>query len=210
MQSHNRLTPSVHGLPGARAVRRSWQRSQVRWLLILGDLALVNLAALAALWLGIQRSAWWLAVASWDSFLVWFIFLSAIWFVLAQVFDLYDLRIAGMPRRAIRGTLFAVLGTFAVYVLIYFIATPQTLPRHLIVFFALFAALGLTLWRVGFALAMGAGPLARRVVIVVGGGQRARTDRSIARTCSQLLSRRRGIRSKCCARSGTRDCGEKH
>lgn len=173
MQSQNRLKESYPALPGARTSRRSWQRSQVHRLLILGDLVLVNLAALAALWLGVQRSAWWLAVASWDAFLAWFIFLSALWFVMAQVLDMYDLRIAGLPRRAIRATLMAVFGTFAMYVLIYFIATPQTLPRHLIVFFAAFAALSLTLWRGGFALAVGAGPLARRVVIV-GGGDSAR------------------------------------
>lgn len=169
MQSQNHLKETYHAQPGARVPRRSWQRSQVRWLLILGDLVLVNLAAFAALWLGVQRSAWWLAVASWDTFLIWFIFLSALWFVMAQVSDLYDLRIAGLPRRAMRGTLLAVLGTFAAYVVIYFIATPQTLPRHLIVFFAVFAAFCLTLWRGGFALAVGAGPLARRVVIVGGG-----------------------------------------
>jgi exopolysaccharide biosynthesis polyprenyl glycosylphosphotransferase len=175
MQSQNRLKETYPALPGARAARRSWQRSQVRRLLILGDLVLVNLAAFAALWLGVQRSAWWLAVASWDAFLAWFIFLSALWFVMAQVLDLYDLRIAGLPRRAIRATLMAVLGTLAVYVVIYFIAAPQTLPRHLIVFFAGFAAVGLTLWRGGFALAVGAGPLARRVVMV-GGGESARVS----------------------------------
>lgn len=169
MQSQNRLNKTYPTRSGARASHRSWQRSQVRWLLILGDLVLVNLAAFAALWLGVQRSAWWLAVASWDTFSLWFIFLSALWFVMAQLSDLYDMRIAGLPRRAIRGTLIAVLGTFAVYLVIYFVAAPQTLPRNLIVFFALLAAFCLTLWRGGFALAVGAGPLARRVVIVGGG-----------------------------------------
>lgn len=173
MQSQNHLHKEYHALSSARAARRSWQRSQVRWLLILGDLALVNLVAFGALWLGVQRSVWWLAVASWDIFLVWFIFLSALWFVMAQILDLYDLRIAALPRRAVRGALLAILGVFAVYLLLYFIAAPQTLPRHLIMFFALPAAFVLTLWRGGFALAVGAGPLARRVAIV-GGGDSAR------------------------------------
>lgn len=152
-----------------RAARFSLQRSQLRWTLVLGDLALVNLAALAALWLGIQRSTWWLAVGTWDSFSLWFLSLSALWFVMAQVMDLYDLRVAGLPRRAVGATLKVVAATLAIYLVAYFIAAPQTLPRHLIVFFAVIAAALLSLWRAGFALALGAGPLARRVAVVGGG-----------------------------------------
>jgi exopolysaccharide biosynthesis polyprenyl glycosylphosphotransferase len=152
-----------------RFSRFSLRRAQVRWTLLVGDLVLVNLAALAALWLGIQRSTWWLAVASWDSFTAWFLFLSALWFVLAQVMDLYDLRVAGSPRRAVGATLGVVLGTLAVYLVVYFVATPQSLPRHLILFFAAIAALLLSVWRGGFALALGAGPLARRAAVVAEG-----------------------------------------
>jgi exopolysaccharide biosynthesis polyprenyl glycosylphosphotransferase len=173
MHSPDRLTESLKTMPAARAPRRSLQRSQIRWLLILGDLVWVNLAALAALWLGLQRSAWWLAVAAWDTFLLWFIFLSAIWFVMAQVVDLYDLRVAGLPKHAVGATLGAVLGTFAVYLVIYFIAAPQSLPRHLIVFFAVPAAFLLSAWRGAFALALGSGPLARRVAVIGGGDSAA-------------------------------------
>ncbi len=163
MQSPHRLTESFTAV---RAPRWSLQRSQVRWLLILGDLFWVNSAALAALWLGAQRSAWWLAVFSWDTFSLWFLFLSAIWFVSAQVLDLYDLRVAGVPGRAISATLGAVIGTLVVYLIIYFIAEPQSLPRTLIVIFAVIADISLSLWRGLFALALGAGPLARRVALV--------------------------------------------
>ncbi len=166
MHSPERLTESLKTMPAVRAPRWSLQRSQVRWVLILGDVLFVNLAALAALWLGVQRSTWWLAVVTWDSFLVWFIFLSAIWFVMAQVFDLYDLRVAGLPRRAVGATLGVVLGTLAMYLVVYFFAAPQALPRHLILFFALIAAMLLSAWRGTFALALGAGPLARRVGVI--------------------------------------------
>jgi exopolysaccharide biosynthesis polyprenyl glycosylphosphotransferase len=166
MQSPNRLTETNLAVPRAHAPRRSLQRSQVRWLLILGDLVLVNLAAVIALWLGLQRSTWWLAVGSWDSFTAWFLFLSAIWFVCAQVMDLYDLRVVGVPMRAVRATLSVVLGTLAVYLVVYFIAAPQTLPRHLIVFFAVFAALFLSLWRGLFAMGLGTGLLARRIAVM--------------------------------------------
>ncbi len=170
MQSPKRLTKPIS--VSTAAPRFSLQRSQVRWILVLGDLVCVNLAALAALWLGVQRSTWWLAVGSWDTFSAWFLFLSAIWFVCASVMDLYDLRVAGSPRRVIGSTLSVVLGTLAVYFVIYFFAVPQSLPRHLILFFALIAALLLSLWRGLFALALGSGPLARRIV-VVGGGESA-------------------------------------
>ncbi len=169
MQSPNRLTKPLATVHTTRATRWSLQRSQVRWLLILGDLLLVNVAAVIALWFGVQRSTWWLAVGSWDSFSAWFLFLSMIWFVCAHVMDLYDLRVAGVPRRAVRATLGVVVGTLAVYLVLYFIAAPQTLPRHLIIFFALIAALLLSTWRGLFALALGTGPLARRVVVVGGG-----------------------------------------
>ncbi|HZQ10319.1 MAG TPA: sugar transferase [Anaerolineae bacterium] len=165
MHSPNRLT-EISSVAAVRAPRWSLQRSQVRWLLILGDLFWVNVAALVALWLGIQRSTWWLAVGSWDSFTAWFLFLSVIWFVSAQVMDLYDLRVAGLPRRAVSATLVCVLGMLAVYLVVYFIAAPQTLPRHLIGFFSVIAAVLLSAWRGLFALALGAGPLARRVAVV--------------------------------------------
>lgn len=163
MQSHN---PPADSIARAHAPRFSLQRSQVRWTLILGDLLLVNLAALAALWLGIQRSTWWLAVGSWDSFSAWFLFLSLIWILCAHVLDVYDLRVAGVPRRAVSATLGVVLGTLAIYLVAYFFAAPQTLPRHLIVFFAVIAAVLLSIWRGLFALALGTGPLARRVLVV--------------------------------------------
>lgn len=167
MQSHKRLADP---LARAQSSRFSLQRSQVRWTLILGDLVWVNLAALIALWLGIQRSTWWLAVGSWDSFSAWFLFLSLIWVLCAHVFDAYDLRVAGVPRRAVNATLGVVLGTLAIYLVAYFIAAPQTLPRHLIIFFAFLAALLLSIWRGLFALALGTGPLARRVLVVGEGG----------------------------------------
>lgn len=169
MQSPKRLTEPMVNVRAAHAARWSLQRSQVRWLLILGDLVLVNMAAVVALLLGVQRSTWWLAVGSWDSFTAWFLFLSAIWFVCAQVMDLYDLRVVGLPSRVVRATFGAVLGTLAVYLVVYFIAAPQTLPRHLILFFALVAALLLTAWRGLFAMALGTGPLARRIAVIGGG-----------------------------------------
>lgn len=169
MQSPNPLTEPVGTVRAVRAERWSLQRSQVRWVLILGDLLLVNAAAVIALWLGLQRSTWWLAVGSWDSFTAWFLFLSLIWFVCAQVMDLYDLRVAGVASRAVRATLGVVLATLAVYLVAYFIAAPQTLPRHLIVFFAVAAAILLSAWRGLFALAVGTGPLARRVAVVGAG-----------------------------------------
>lgn len=169
MQSPNRLTEPLGTVRAVPAGRWSLQRSQVRWVLILGDLLLVNAAAVIALWLGIQRSTWWLAVGSWDSFTAWFLFLSLIWFVCAQVMDLYDLRVAGVAARAVRATLGVVLATLAVYLVAYFVAAPQTLPRHLIVFFAIAAAILLSAWRGLFALALGTGPLARRVAVVGAG-----------------------------------------
>ncbi len=172
MPSPNPLTKSLP-IPTSRAPRFSLQRSQVRWTLVLGDLVLVNVAALGALWLGIQRSSWWLAVGSWDSFSAWFLFLSLLWFLCAQVFDAYDLRVASSPRRVIGATLGVVLGTLAVYLVVYFFAAPQSLPRHLIIFFALIAAVLLSAWRGMFALALGSGPLARRVAIVGGGASTA-------------------------------------
>ena len=64
MQSPNRLTDVLNPAPAVRIPRRSLRRSQVRRLLMLGDIVLVNAAALGALWLGLQRSTWWLAMAS--------------------------------------------------------------------------------------------------------------------------------------------------
>lgn len=163
------MKPTLESAASMRAMRFTLQRSQVQRVLLFGDLLLVNLAALVALWLGIQRSTWWLTAFSWETFLLWFLFLSVLWFLLAQVMDLYNLRVAAAPGRAVRATLGGVLGVVAVYLVLYFIAAPQSLPRHLIIFFAVIAAVLLGLWRGSFAMALGSGPLARRVLVIGSG-----------------------------------------
>ncbi len=188
MQSPDRLTEPLGTARVVRSARWSLQRSQVRWVLIIGDLLLVNTAAVIALWLGVQRSTWWLAVASWDTFSVWFLFLSFIWFACAEVMDLNDLRVAGVALRAVRATLGVVLVTLAVYLVVYFVAAPQTLPRHLIVFFAIAAAFLLSVWRGLFALALGTGPLARRVAVVGAGSSAAALLQAIREHAARYYS----------------------
>lgn len=166
MRAQQPWTEHAASFAGSALSNWSLARRHIVWLLMLGDLALVNLCALAALWLGIQRSSWWLAVARWDAFALWFCFLTALWFIFAQVVDLYDLQIAGLPRRAIGRVILVVLSTLGVYLVIYFVADPKTLPRHLIVSFAVIAGCVLAAWRGAFALALGSGPLARRVVVI--------------------------------------------
>ncbi len=154
-------------------------RSQLRGALMLGDMALVNLVGLLALWLGVQRSRWWLATDWWDSAAAWFLFLTVVWFVLAEVNDLYDLRVAGIVSRSLLSTLRVVLGTLLVYLVLYFLAAPQSLPRHIIVFFALGSTALLSIWRTLFAVALSALPLRRRALILGAGASLRRLLQAI-------------------------------
>ena len=146
------------------------QISERKTLLVVTDLLLVNAAALFALWLWAQRDPW--RSLSQDFVLSqahWFLFLTALWLLLASVNDFYELKTAAdflsSAFTLLRITTFMLL----VYLLIYFFSPRNSLPRVFILFYAALSFTFLGLWRSGYALFFGRLPFQRRAIIVGAG-----------------------------------------
>jgi exopolysaccharide biosynthesis polyprenyl glycosylphosphotransferase len=149
--------------------------SERRTLLVFIDLLLVNAATLISLWLWTQRDPW--RSLSQDFVLSqahWFLFLTALWLLLASVNDFYELKTAAnflsSAFTLLRITAFMLL----VYLLIYFFSPRNSLPRVFILFYATLSFTFLGLWRSGYALFFGRLPFRRRA-IVVGAGASGQT-----------------------------------
>jgi len=160
------------------------QISERKALLVFIDLLLINAATLFALWLWTRRDPW--RSLSQDFVLSqahWFLFLTALWLLLASVNDFYELKIAAnflsSAFTLLRITAFMLL----VYLLIYFFSPRNSLPRVFILFYAVLSFTFLGLWRSGYALFFGRLPFQRRA-IVVGAGASGQT---IAHTIRDTL-----------------------
>ena len=158
--------------------------SERKTLLVFIDLLLVNSATLIALWLWTLRDP--LRPFSQDFVLSqahWFLFLTALWLLLASVNDFYDLKIAAnflsSASTLLRITAFMLL----IYFLIYFFSPRDSLPRLFILFYAVLSFIFLGLWRSGYALFFGRLPFQRRAIIVGAGA----SGQTIAQTIRENL-----------------------
>jgi exopolysaccharide biosynthesis polyprenyl glycosylphosphotransferase len=132
------------------------------------------MALLAALYFWSERGNEWLQF-SWE-FLksrpqFWFYCLPIAWIVL--MVELYDIRRANRRRDTFQGVSMAVVASLAIYLPIFFILPPKTLPRFSVaVFIAAAAVLTLT-WRM-FYIRIFTAPLFMRRVLIVGAGKSGR------------------------------------
>lgn len=148
-----------------------------RTLLFFGDLLLLNLAALTALWLGAQRSRWNFGLGLlWEN-LYWFVGLSLLYLALAWVNEGYNLKVVSRPLTATFALGKAIGELLLVYLLFYFLSEPASLPRHIMGFFLAVYSPALFLWRWAYGAFM-TGPAFRRKVLIVGAG---RAGQAIAR-----------------------------
>jgi exopolysaccharide biosynthesis polyprenyl glycosylphosphotransferase len=138
-----------------------------RTLLVFGDLLLLNLAAFAALWLGAQRSGWRFTMAFLLENVYWFAGLSLLYLILAWANDGYNLKIASRPLTSAFALSKAIIELLLVYVVVYFIAEPASLPRHIMGFFVVVYSPALFLWRWAYSTVL-TGPAFRQKVLIVG------------------------------------------
>ncbi|HID62079.1 MAG TPA: sugar transferase [Anaerolineae bacterium] len=161
-----------------RSSRLPLQISERKTLLILMDGVLVNVAILAALWLGARRSGWPFTLEFLLSRFYWFPGLTALYFILAPVNDCYNLKVASDAL----SSAFALFKTTAlmlvVYFSLYFLAEPRTLPtywpRHIVGFYGLVSVPLLSFWR-WLYIAVFTAPQFRRRALIVGAGWAGRT-----------------------------------
>jgi exopolysaccharide biosynthesis polyprenyl glycosylphosphotransferase len=145
-----------------------------RAILVLVDLALVNVAVLFALSIWALRGD-----IEWDSaFLLsqwfWFALLSVLWVVLASLSGLYEFTTIGSSNATWTALFRTVALVILSYFAIYFIALPNTLPRLVVLYHGAATIILIGGWRAGYANVTSRVPFRRRVLIV-GAGWAGRT-----------------------------------
>lgn len=147
-----------------------------RFIILIGDVLMSIIALFVALYFWAQKDEW--LHFSWQ-FLQerppdWYYFLPLFWIVLLA--ELYDIRRASRPRDVVQGIFFALLISGGVYLLLFFISSPNTLPRRGVAGFLVAAAFLTLLWRMVYIKVFTAPVFLRRVLIV--GAGRAGTNLS--------------------------------
>ena len=143
--------------------------AQRRGLLLGADLVLVALLTMVALRVGAERSGWDFADGFLPAFVGWWAVLGGLWALLAWGNGLYARRHAGdtwgVAVRAARASVQLVI----LWAIAYFLLPPWTLVRHVLVVFALGAAVAMPIWRRLMSGVLSASAFRRRVLIVGAG-----------------------------------------
>jgi exopolysaccharide biosynthesis polyprenyl glycosylphosphotransferase len=139
------------------------------------DVLLVNTATLIALRLWALRANRPFSEDYLFSQAYWFLFFTALWLLSAYFNDLYNLKVASdLPLSG----LFLLRTTFLmllVYLLIYFLSDPGSLPRLVVLLFIASSFVLIGLWRAVYASLLARSPSFQRKAIVVGAGWAGRT-----------------------------------
>ena len=164
--------------------------SERRILLFMGDLLLLSLAGLTALWgRTLFQGDFTLDALINEGQAIWILPMAAIWLIVATVNHCYDLNVAHRPRPIIQGLLLTTLVAALLYLLIFFVlgrpvsnASPSllaerqlllnprySLPRIIPISFLLLSLPLVALWRIGYIRLSTRFPLRRRAIIVGAG-----------------------------------------
>jgi exopolysaccharide biosynthesis polyprenyl glycosylphosphotransferase len=151
--------------------RRSFsiQLAEHRGILVIVDGILVFVALLLGLWVGANRSDWIFSLELILTYLPWFLGLMALYFILAISNDAYRPKVAANPVAAFVALVKTIGLIFIIYLLIYSLSPPNSLPRHFVGIFTLVSPFLLLGWRQLYSWAF-AMPVFQRKAIVVGAG----------------------------------------
>jgi len=150
------------------------QLAEHRNILVVVDGLLVNIALLIGLWLGAQRSEWRFSFNLILEYSPWFIGVTVIYFILATSNDAYRPKIAADPVASFIAILKTVFQIFILYLLIYSLLPPFSLPRHFIGFFTLISPLLIVGWRRLYNLVFTI-PVFQHKAIIIGAGWAGKT-----------------------------------
>ena len=112
------------------------QLAEHKFILVAVDGFLVLASLLLGLRFGAQRSGWTFSLNLILDYSLWFIGLTALYFVLATVNDAYKPKVAADPVASFVALFKTVLQIFVLYLLIYALSPFFWLPRHFMGFFA--------------------------------------------------------------------------
>ncbi len=141
-----------------------------QWILILGDLVISFISLFIALYIWAQKDQW---ISFSLQFIrerppFWFYLLPLFWMIL--IVDLYNVRKAGNRRDTIQGILIATVVSTILYLFIFFIAEPKTLPRRGVAAFIGSVALLTLIWR-NLYITIFTTPSFLRRVLIIGAGR---------------------------------------
>lgn len=165
------LKPS---LARTRSRSFSMQLAEHRHVLLTIDGVLVVLALILGLWFGARRSDWDFSLALILSYSGWFIVVTAVYFVLATANNAYQPKVASDPVASFVAISKTVFQIFVLYLLIYALLPPWSLPRHFIGIFALISPFMLLGWRLLYSWAF-TKTVFRHKAIIVGAGWAGQT-----------------------------------
>jgi exopolysaccharide biosynthesis polyprenyl glycosylphosphotransferase len=144
--------------------------SERRLILLTGDLLLAFLSLFIALYFWSVEPDEWLKFSF--QFLVerppfWFYLLPIIWIVFLS--GLYDVRKVHKISETISGIGISIILSISLYLIIFFLSVPNTLPRLGVALFFICAAILTTLWRLIYIKIFTGSRFERRVIIVGAG-----------------------------------------
>jgi len=146
------------------------RQGERKFILLTGDVASSFIAMFLALFFWARGTDEWLNF-SWQ-FLIerpptWFYFLPVLWILLLS--GMYDLRKANKVLDTFSGIAMSTLLSGTVYLFIFFLATPKTLPRFGVAVFFIGSAIITLIWRLLYIQIFTAPAFMRRVLIVGAG-----------------------------------------
>lgn len=156
-------------------VKKRWRirNGERQAILLIGDLLFAYLAVFLSLYFWAQRDFLDFSGA----FLgqrapFWFYMLPLVWIIF--LIEIYDVRKANRREDVIRGILTAASVGIVIYLVIFFIAEPNSLPRRGVFFFILFATILTFIWRLIYIRIFTA-PLFMRRALMIGAGKAGST-----------------------------------
>ena len=148
---------------------RSWLQlriSERRLLLMAGDAIAIIFGVYVSLgiWAYVAEYPFTLEFILPQTF--WFGMLTIVWFILAGANDFYDLQVASNLLASFQRLILMQLQMMIVYLLIYFLSEPESLPRLFIIYYAIISFVLITIWRVVNPALVGWKAFQRRSLVI--------------------------------------------
>ena len=135
-------------------------------LLMAGDVLAVLLAVFVALILRAFSSELVIDRAYFASQSFWFLFFAVVWLVLANANDLYRLSLDWSPTRILLRLMRVTLQILLFYIIVFFLAERNELPRLFMLYFAVSSILLIVLWRLIWPTFSDWASEARRILVI--------------------------------------------
>ena len=147
--------------------------SERRVLLMIGDLAAIEVSIIIALALWAIHARFSFDSAFAESQAHWFVILPTLWLLLATANDYYDLRVSARVGASLKRLTLIECEALFVYVATFFLSHPGSLPRRFIVYYAALSLALIGLWRATRIFLVGWNGFRRRALIVGAGHEAA-------------------------------------